>query len=117
MDLGLKILKLRNSRKLSQPELSNKLGISQSALSEIESGKTKKIDFKLIEKICEELHVNFEYFTSDKVYSTVENKSKICKVIINQEDTCSKHVEILLNILNRLDRIERKLNDFGIKKQ
>ena len=42
MSVGSKIRKLRIQNKLSQPELASKLNISQTALSEIESGKTKK---------------------------------------------------------------------------
>jgi transcriptional regulator with XRE-family HTH domain len=42
MEIGTKIGNLRRVNKLSQPELAFKLNISQTALSEIESGKTKK---------------------------------------------------------------------------
>lgn len=62
MDIGIKIATLRKKRKLSQPELAFQLGVSQTALCEIESGKTKKIDFKLMDKICEILEVDFDYF-------------------------------------------------------
>ena len=52
MSVGSKIRKLRIQNKLSQPELASKLNISQTALSEIESGKTKKVDFLLMDKVC-----------------------------------------------------------------
>lgn len=47
MSVGSKIRKLRIQNKLSQPELASKLNISQTALSEIESGKQKKSIFYL----------------------------------------------------------------------
>ena len=62
MSIGTKIRKLRIQNKLSQPELASKLNISQTALSEIESGKTKKVDFLLMDKVCNVFVVNFDYF-------------------------------------------------------
>ena len=66
MSVGTKIRKLRIQNKLSQPELASKLNISQTALSEIESGKTKKVDFLLMDKVCNVFGVNFDYFLEDK---------------------------------------------------
>ncbi len=63
MDVGVKISNLRKNKKLSQPELAHLLGISQTALCDIESGKTKKIDFMLMDKVCKEFDVDFDYFT------------------------------------------------------
>lgn len=45
MDVGTKISVLRKKHRISQPELAFKLDISQTSLSEIESGKTKKLIF------------------------------------------------------------------------
>ena len=66
MSVGTKIRKLRIQNKLSQPELASKLNISQTALSEIERGKTKKVDFLLMGKVCNVFGVNFDYFLEDK---------------------------------------------------
>ena len=62
MDVGIKIANLRKHKKLSQPELAHRLGISQTALCDIESGKTKKIDFLLMNKVCKEFEVDYHYF-------------------------------------------------------
>lgn len=64
MTVGTKIKQLREKKGLSQPDLAYKLGISQGTLCNIESGDTKKIDFLLMDKICKEFDVDFEYFTS-----------------------------------------------------
>ena len=58
MSVGFKIKKLREEKKLSQPELANILDISQSDLSKIENGRTKKIDFQLMDKVCKEFAWN-----------------------------------------------------------
>lgn len=62
MGIGVKILKLRKIKKLSQPELAHRLGISQTTLCNIESDKCKKIDFLLMLKICKEFDVDFNHF-------------------------------------------------------
>ena len=65
MNIGIKIRRLREQEKLSQFELAERLGIAQATLSSIESGETKKVDFELMDKICKEFDVDFEYFTSE----------------------------------------------------
>jgi transcriptional regulator with XRE-family HTH domain len=51
-DLGFQIKKLRERQNISQGKMAEDLEISQSKLSKIESGKIKKVDFILMEKIC-----------------------------------------------------------------
>lgn len=72
MSIGVKIRKLRDSKKLSQAELANRLGISQTALCNIESGEAKKIDFLLMNKVCEEFAVDFDYFIDGKQVNKVK---------------------------------------------
>jgi transcriptional regulator with XRE-family HTH domain len=62
MNIGTKIRKLRESYKISQPELASILDISQAALCNIESGTTKKIDFLIVHKLCKHFKVALEYF-------------------------------------------------------
>ncbi len=64
MEIGTKIKRLRQQARLSQPELAEHLNISQTTLCKIESSSTKKIDFIVIQKICEKFSVGFEYFTN-----------------------------------------------------
>ena len=71
MNVGVKIANLRKNKKLSQPELAHRLGISQTALCDIESGKTKKIDFVLMDKVCKELEVDSDYFRVDKQVNNI----------------------------------------------
>ena len=62
MGIGIRIKRLREINNLSQPELAHRLGISQTTLCNIESGKWKKIDFLLMVKVCREFDIEFDYF-------------------------------------------------------
>ncbi len=73
MDIGTKIKLLREKNKLSQIELSEKLGIAQTTLGFIESGETKKVDFSLIDKICKIFDVDFDYFTNNNQTNNIRN--------------------------------------------
>lgn len=69
MEIGIKIKRLRESRKISQMELSTLLGISQTKLCHIESSEDKSIDFILMNKICHYFEVGFNYFLEEKTES------------------------------------------------
>ena len=64
-NIGFKIKKLRESKNMTQPQLAHQLNISQSTLSFIENGETKKIDFLMMENVCNLFNVDLEYFTTD----------------------------------------------------
>lgn len=65
MSIGIKIRRLRETHNWSQSELANRLGIAQTTLCNIESGLAKKIDFLLVNKVCLEFDVDFNYFTGN----------------------------------------------------
>ncbi len=88
MSIGFKIKKLREEKKLSQPELANILDISQSRLSRIENGRlSKEIDFLLMDKICKFFEIDFRYFLdTGPIYNfeTAQNNNISCETgIIN----------------------------------
>src|SRR5574343_1066103 len=62
MEIGIKIRKLREAKKMSQMELAYILGISQSKLCTIESNEDKSIDFVLMHKVCQFFEVGFDHF-------------------------------------------------------
>jgi transcriptional regulator with XRE-family HTH domain len=62
MEIGIKIRKLREAKKMSQMELAYILGISQSKLCTIESNEDKSIDFVLMHKVCQFFGVGFDHF-------------------------------------------------------
>jgi len=67
MDIGFKIKQLRESRGLTQEELTDQLGVSQGQISKIESGQKEKIDFLFMQKVCDFFDVDFGYFTQSLV--------------------------------------------------
>jgi len=79
MEVGTKIKKLRENRRLSQEELAYQLGISQTKLSNIENGTTKKVGVKMLKKACDFFRVDFSYFLDKKqVTITSKNNGGVC---------------------------------------
>jgi transcriptional regulator with XRE-family HTH domain len=113
MEIGFKIKKLRENKKLSQPELAHKLGIAQTTLSNIESGQTQKIDFVLMDKICSEFNVDFEYFTEGKQVNKVKKNDGSVAVIGNNQGTINLFPEDLIEQLKKIIE-ESKLKDMKI---
>lgn len=72
MEIGIKIRKLREAKKMSQMELAYILGISQSKLCTIESNEDKSIDFVLMYKVCQFFGVGFDHFID---YTKIEGQS------------------------------------------
>ena len=108
MEIGGKIRKLRILNKFSQPELSSKLGISQTALCEIESGKTKKIDFLLINKIRKEFKVDFDYFLDDNYNAILLYTSAIGSSLNDSTEVLKPEINAVLeNIIKRLESLEQ----------
>jgi transcriptional regulator with XRE-family HTH domain len=79
MDIGTKIRKLREDKKMSQNELALQLGISQTTLHNIETGNPRKIDFLLMDKVCNIFDKDFSYFVNDYVINNnvKENKGQV----------------------------------------
>ena len=79
MDIGGKIKKLREGKRMSQDELAAQLGISQTTLHNIETGYPRKIDFLLMDKVCNIFDKDFSYFAHDNVINNniKENKGQV----------------------------------------
>ena len=99
MSIGFKIKKLREQQNMSQPRLADELSISQSDLSKIENGKTKKIDFALMAKVCEIFEKDFEFFTEN--YSQNYNIKKL-EGCVNNHGTINISPENIINELKNL---------------
>ncbi|WP_396193053.1 helix-turn-helix domain-containing protein [Flavobacterium sp.] len=112
MSIGTKIRKLRESKKMSQRELALKVGIEQTTLGSIENGNTKKVDFLLMDKICIEFEVGFEYFLEEKgdKYSFKKNENN--NIVVGKIEVLNNTMPegILESIIKRLDHIEKSLN-------
>lgn len=82
--IGFKIKKLREHKNLSQEDLAFRLDITQSNLSKIENGQNVKIDFLLMQKVCEIFDVKPEYFLEEKlVQENKDNKNSAISIFGN----------------------------------
>lgn len=100
MSIGYKIKKLREEKKhLTQEQLASILGVSQSELSKIENGETKKIDFLLITKACEYFDKDFEFFMSNHLQTNNIKKLDGC---INNHGTININPENIINEIKNL---------------
>ncbi|GAA5088859.1 hypothetical protein GCM10023210_12940 [Chryseobacterium ginsengisoli] len=78
MNIGTKIKNLREEKHLSQSELAFELGVSQGTLHNIESGNSKKVDFLLMDKVCQFFDKEFEYFLETKIVNNItENNGQV----------------------------------------
>lgn len=65
--------KVRKEKKLKQTDLALMTGISQKAISELESGKSKGVSFSTASKLCEVLNVTLnELFEVEKDIEDLE---------------------------------------------
>ena len=114
MSIGFKIKKIREEKKLSQPELAHILDISQSTLSRIENRRlSKDIDFTLMDKICKFFEVDFSYFLDNGVINNFEtaqnnNISRETGIVNNFPENIIEHVVKLVE--------ENKTKEIKIKK-
>jgi transcriptional regulator with XRE-family HTH domain len=99
MSIGFKIKKLRETKNMSQPKLADELHISQSELSKIESGKTKKVDFAFMSSVCDFFEKDFEFFTEN--YSQTNNIKKL-EGCVNNHGTINMSPENIINELKNL---------------
>jgi len=111
MNIGVKINNLMRVHNITQEILADYTGVSQTKIHDIVSGKTQKVDFLFMQKICEIFSVNFEYFVEEKElnisFKKVENNpnSNIgCKI-----EAIHNHLPegILENMIKRIELLEK----------
>lgn len=103
MNIGKRIRNLRISKNLSVTELANKCFISQSYLSDIETGRTAPSLDKL-NIICESLEVSLSEFFGD----TSELPANLIRLLKNAEKLTEEEIELLSSFLEKI--LERNQN-------
>lgn len=95
-EIGQRIRKIRKAHMLSQEELAEKIGISTTHMSHIETGNTK-LSLPVLVSISSILEVQ----TDDLLFgSTPTTRSHAIDEIINALDTCSaRHLRIIADIV------------------
>lgn len=110
MEVGIKIKKLRENRRLSQEELAYQLDISQTKLSNIENGTTKAVDFEMLNKVCAFFGVDFEYFLENKQVNKVKQNEG--GVVGNNFGTINNFPE---NILTQIKLLIKENQDKSLR--
>lgn len=105
--LGLNVQKYRKSKNLTQIELSEKLGISQKHLSDIETG-TKFPSPGLIEKLAKELNVSVAFLFGGSNPSISDISNNVSTLVMNQLRPT------LNNIYNDVEDIKKMLKNLKI---
>ena len=99
--IGVKIRKLRESHLMSQNNLAEQLGISQTTLHNIECGSPQKVDFLLMDRVSRIFEKDLDYFLENNIVNNnvKENKGQIScdNLTIN-----NNYPEILLEELKKL---------------
>lgn len=95
-EIGQRIRKYRKAHGLSQEELSEKIGISTTHMSHIETGNTK-LSLSVLVSLAEALEVH----TDDLLFSSIEAKRSITTeaILNNIEDCTSEQLAIILDII------------------
>ncbi len=98
MDIGTKIRQLREEKQMSQIDLACLLNIEQATLSKIESNKTEKLNFFMIDKLCQVFEKDFDYFLPEKgnTYNIETNNGIIME---KNEGTFNNFPKELLNLV------------------
>ena len=104
--LEFNVQKFRNSKKLKQSEFGEILGIKQSYVSDIESGR-KKITQDLLNKLTEKFGDISEYYEdkTENEISTLKSALEIINKQIESIRTKDEQINKLINILeNQLNK-------------
>jgi putative transcriptional regulator len=76
---------LRKQKNLRQTDLSRLTGISQKALSELETGKSKGVSFSTLAKLCDALDVSIEHLFD----ISPDQQSSLPAIMLITKPSCS----------------------------
>ena len=119
MSIGRKIRKLREAKQMSQNELALQLGISQTTLHNIESDNPQKIDFLLMDKVCNIFDKDFSYFTNDRVINNhiKANTGQVSCEVFTVNNHCPESILAeIQNLINENARLKAMIEKMESKK-
>lgn len=102
MVIGDRIKSLREKRGINQKELAQKIGISKSAMSKIES-ESRKVEDVLLIKICEVLETSADYLLGIKIKNITElndNDKELADSIRKLPEIQKSAVKALVDSMN-----------------
>ena len=101
---------------MSQNELAQQLGISQTTLHNIETGNPQKIDFMLMDKVCNVFDKDFSYFANDHVVNNnvKENIGQISCENFTVNNHCPESILVeIQNLINENKLLKAKIAEIG----
>lgn len=106
MKVKCNLYNIRKKKNLKQTDLSRISGISQKALSEIETGKSKGVSFTTLLKLCDSLQINIGDLFEISSDQTIEDsdieivETPVCSFCSKKEN----EVELLIKGKSRVDK-------------
>jgi transcriptional regulator with XRE-family HTH domain len=97
-DIGKFISELRKSKKITQEELTEKLGVNNRTISRWETGNNMP-DVSLYKPLCDELNITINELLSGKKLSEKEYQEKLEENIVNTIDYSNKKINKKNNII------------------
>jgi transcriptional regulator with XRE-family HTH domain len=114
MSVGTKIYKLMKQNNLTQEILASNLGVSQKAIHDIISEKTKKIDFLFMHKVCEFFNVDFYYFIDKPKLKQINKGNATGYIAENQNFYLSE--KLIEQYEERIKELKETIAEFKNKK-
>lgn len=112
---------LRKKLKLSQEEFGSKLGVGKSAISYIESGRSKLTE-QMIKLICNEFNVNEEWLRtgSGEMFEILTDQQKVMKytamLLKDTDSVVAEAIKTFIVTYEQLDDMSKKvLEQIAIK--
>lgn len=107
--IGERVKSLRELRELDQTELAKKIGVKQSAISMIESGKTKTLSGKVLGGLCEHLFSTPAYILRGAGHRvTKERARQIAELTKLAQDLADQALTALLESARAVTRATAK---------
>lgn len=101
-NFGLILKYIRKERGLTEIEFSKKLGISQSTLSKIETGKIKRMKPDIVSRICQVMDIH-----DHQIFNIILEQNQISK---DQNNSISKSQELEMTLIY----LEKKLQELAL---
>lgn len=88
-DLGQKVRILREKKGITLNDYAKKLGVSSGYLSQLETGKSQKIDLELLDKLQEELLILPMNSTDDEEFVRVQHQYQM---LVEKDQETAKYL-------------------------
>jgi transcriptional regulator with XRE-family HTH domain len=107
-----RIIELREFLGYKQYQMSEKLGLKQSSLSDIERRKTKKVTEQMIMLICEKFNVNEEWLKTGHGEMFIETQENIISELTKQYNLDELDQRIIIEFAKLNEQQRKSVKDY-----